>query len=88
MDISPPDTGRFDLQGVMIPKSETIIEKDSKPSEFTGILDSNGDPIYRRPVMRPPIGFVTPKQFQSLYEADPSVHTFFTTDPDTPDGDF
>ena len=57
-----------------------VIEEDQAEPVKTGLLDSCGDPIYRIPVDKPPIGFITPSEFQELYMMDPHTDFYYSTD--------
>lgn len=56
-----------------------VYELDPRPPEPTGILDHNGNMVFREYAEKPPIGFVTPPELAPLYECDPEVDYFYTT---------
>lgn len=59
-----------------------VLEEDHPEPQNTGILDSCGQPIYRIPVGKPPIGFVTHPEFEQLYMFDPQEDFYYSTDLD------
>lgn len=63
-----------------IPHSIAVIEEDSPEPVNIGILDSYGKPIYRIPVEKPPIGFVTPPEYADLYETNTETDFYYSTD--------
>lgn len=66
--------------------TECVIEQDRPPATFTGLLDHTGQPIYRVPPPRPPIGFHTPPEAAILFELDPEVDFIYSTDLDLAGG--
>lgn len=60
--------------------SIAVIEEDQPEPHNTGILDSWGQPIYRIPVDKPPIGFITRPEFEQLYMFDPQEDFYYSTD--------
>lgn len=60
--------------------SIAVIEEDQPEPTDTGLLDSDGKPIYRIPVEKPPIGFITDPDLAELYNCDPSVDFYYSTD--------
>lgn len=60
--------------------SIVVIEEDQPEPHNTGLLDSYGQPIYRIPVDKPPIGFITPPEFAQLYTLDPQEDFYYSTD--------
>lgn len=61
--------------------SFVVIERDPRPSEFTGVFSANGDPIYRRFVDKPPAGFVVDPEKAHLFDFDPEEDYYYTDDP-------
>lgn len=64
----------------VFPHSIGVIEEDQPEPVMTGILDSWGNPIYRIPVDKPPIGFITPPEFQELFNHDTQTDYYYSTD--------
>lgn len=57
-----------------------MIEEDQPEPTNTGLLDSYGNPIYRIPVDKPPVGFITPAEFEELYMLNPQTDFYYSTD--------
>lgn len=79
-DVLSTRTEEDDYDDYTIPHSIAVIEEDSPEPVNIGILDSYGKPIYRIPVEKPPIGFVTPPEYADLYETNTETDFYYSTD--------
>lgn len=77
------DDDDFLFGGFGAKESIVVFEEDPPPPQFTGLLNSRGEPIYRISPPRPPIGFHTDPDDAYLYDINPDTDFIYSSEMDS-----